>query len=454
MANFKIHSIKYNLAMNFLLTGLNIVFPFITLPIASRALLTETYGLCTFAITTATWFSLIAMLGVNRYGVREVARVRDNPIKLAKVTREILLVTIISTVILYICFIASLFLVERFSENRLLFFINGFTIILNTLGVQWFFQGIEQYTYITVRGISIRAACFIGVLLLVNAPSDYLIYAWLMMGATGFANIINFFYMFKLISLKSLEQTSHPNALTQVQWNISVRERLGKLNCTRHIKPLLSFLVIVSAISIYTQFDTVLLGLMSNDTQVGYYSVAIQMRHALTTVVSALTAVLLPRASNLLAKRETQEFTRIVRLSIRWVLAFSIPVCVTIAALSTPLISWYAGESFAGAGPTLFVDALVVIPIGLSVIFCDEVMIPLGLEKYCTIIYIVAAVLNVTFNVIAIPILGSLGSALATAFVETCIAVAEFIIVAPYIWGKKLANTQTAINQQKSSSQD
>ncbi len=440
--------------MNLLLTGSSIIFPLITFPIVSRALLADAYGVCGFATSVASWLSLIAMLGVNRYGVREVARARDNSALLIKTTREIFLVTLISTAIVYICFFVSLFLVQRFEANRILLFINGFTIICNTLGVTWFFQGIEQYSYITVRGLIIKVVCLIAIIFLVKAPSDYLWYAGILVAANGVANIINFCYMTHILQeckqdvLVPVEGKEYVAAgdIAEGEEDIAASNlakdveatKTNKLNLRKHLFPLVQFFIIVAAISIYTSFDTVMLGFLSTDAQVGYYTADINVKNALVAVVSALSTVLLPRASHLLAKGESGEFKRIVKTAVKWVLLASVPMCIVIAVIATPLITWYAGADFAPAGPALSIVTLAVIPIGLSVIFCDEVMIPLGLEKKCVYIYSAAAIINFALNFITIPLWGAFGAALSTAVVEVFITVVEFIIVRPYIWGNKL----------------
>ena len=418
---FKVRSVKFNFFMNLILTGSSVLFPLITFPIVSRALLTDAYGLVGFATSVASWLSLIAMLGVNRYGVREVARVRDNPVQLAKTTREILAVTLASTVVVYACFIVSLFLVERFSADPLLFFVNGFTVICNTLGVTWFFQGIEQYRYITVRGIVVRAVCLVGVVLFVHTPGDYLVYAVLLVASGAVANLVNFFYMFHLLGEGLCEAGEHGGQM--------------HLAPGRHIKPLFVFFVIVAAISIYTTLDTVMLGFMSTNEQVAFYTSAVAVKNAMTAVVSALSNVLLPRAANLLGKGEQAAFKRLVRKAIRVVLLISIPLAAVVSLAATPLMAWYAGEAFAGAGPALSIVALAVVPIGLSVIFCDEVMIQIGMENKCTYIYLAAAAVNFCLNLALIPALGAVGTSLATLAVEVLIAVVEFLIIRRFFWG-------------------
>ncbi len=425
---FKIRSIRFNFIMNIILTGSSVLLPLITFPFVSRTLQAGAYGACGFAIAVVNWFSLIAMLGVNRYGIREVAKVRDDPRKLARTTKEILAVTCISTAIVYVCFIISLFLIPRFSESRMLLFINGFTILCNTLGVAWFFQGIEQYSYITIRSIIIKLICFIGVILLVHTPDDYLIYAALVVLSAALANLVNFFYSFHILRATQEEAGLDPKRGPDSP----------PLDLRKHVKPLFIFFLIVAAISIYTVLDTVMLGFMSDDVQVGYYTADVGVKNGLAGLISALAGVLLPRASNMLAQNKRSDYIGVIRKAVRYVLIVAIPISVIGFFVATPVIAWYGGADFAGAGDALSVIVIAVVPIGLSVIFCDNVMVPLGMERRCTVIYICAAAADIVLNIFLIPPFGAVGAAIATTIVEFGITIVEFIIVRPYIWGNAL----------------
>ena len=135
MTSLKIRSIKYNFFMNLLLTGSSVIFPLIKFPLVSRALYSDMYGLCNWAFSIVSWLSLIAMLGVNRYGIREVAKNRDNEKKLRHITEEIFFFTLITTLIILFCFIASIFFIDSFAQHRSLFLLCSVSILCNTLGV-------------------------------------------------------------------------------------------------------------------------------------------------------------------------------------------------------------------------------------------------------------------------------------------------------------------------------
>lgn len=411
MPKYKIRSIKFNFVMNLLLTGSSLVFPLITFPIISRTLLADTYGLCTWATSIANWFSILGMLGVSRYGVRAVAQHRDNAQSLKETVQGILFVTIISTLVSTILFTLLILFTDGLNQDKTLLLINGAAIIFNTLGVTWFFQGIEQYTYITIRGILIKLSCLIGIVLFVKTPDDYLIYAALLVGANGIASIVNLVYMLTILS-------------PQIRSTKKIRKRIIAIakSARPHLKPLVVFFVISAAISAYTILDTTMLGMLSTTREVGYYTAAINIKSALVGIVTAFSGVLLPRASYMIANEQVHSYSGLIRKSIAVVLSVSIPLALLMAHFSSPLIIFYAGSDFAASAPTISIVVLSIIPIGLSSIFCDAILVPNNKEGVCTTIYIVAAVSDLILNFLLIPTYGAIGAALATLLVEIMIA--------------------------------
>ncbi len=68
-------------------------------------------------------------------------------------TQELLIINIATTVLVSIVFVITLFTVPQFKEQQTLLWINGATLVLNAIGVNWLYSALEQYTYITVRSL-------------------------------------------------------------------------------------------------------------------------------------------------------------------------------------------------------------------------------------------------------------------------------------------------------------
>ena len=96
----KIHSVKYNFVMNFILTASQFVFPLITFPYISRVLQASGNGKVSLAYSVANYFMILASLRIPTYGVRACASVRNDKEKLTK-TRLLAIVIIITGIIIF-----------------------------------------------------------------------------------------------------------------------------------------------------------------------------------------------------------------------------------------------------------------------------------------------------------------------------------------------------------------
>ena len=76
-------SVKKNFIYNLILTTVNMIFPLITAPYLSNVLGAENIGKVNYATSIINWFVLFAAFGIPRYGVREIARNRDDKKKLS-----------------------------------------------------------------------------------------------------------------------------------------------------------------------------------------------------------------------------------------------------------------------------------------------------------------------------------------------------------------------------------
>ena len=88
-------SLKKNFILNVLLTLSTILFPLITFPYVSRVIGPAGVGKVTFATSIISYFSMFAQLGIPTYGIRAVAKVRDDKEKLTKVVQELLIINTI-----------------------------------------------------------------------------------------------------------------------------------------------------------------------------------------------------------------------------------------------------------------------------------------------------------------------------------------------------------------------
>ena len=136
--SFTIHSVKFNAVMNIALTASNTLVALITVPYATRVLSVSGYGDVGFAQSVSSWFSVFCIMGISVYGVRECARVRDNPVRLAITVKELLCILTVTTVASLIVYAACILLVPAFRADATLLWIFFVNALLVSYGVEWF----------------------------------------------------------------------------------------------------------------------------------------------------------------------------------------------------------------------------------------------------------------------------------------------------------------------------
>ena len=152
--------------MNIILTMSSFIFPVITFPYVSRILLPEGTGKVAFATSLISYFSMFAQLGIPTYGIRACAKVRDNRNELSKTVHELLIVNLGMCVISYVALFMALRYVPRLAEDKSLYVIMSFTIVLTSIGMEWLYKALEQYTYITCRSVIFKFIALIAMFLL------------------------------------------------------------------------------------------------------------------------------------------------------------------------------------------------------------------------------------------------------------------------------------------------
>lgn len=400
-------SIKKNFMMNAILTVSSVIFPLITFPYVSRIILAEGVGKVSFATSLIAYFNILAQMGIPTYGIRECAKVRDDRQQLSKTVRELLFINLYMSLIAYVLLGIALICIPRLYEDRTLYIIASLTIFFNTIGMEWLYKGLEQYSYITIRSLIFKVVALIAMFLLIKKTDDYVIYGALTIFASSASNICNFIKARKIIDFKH---------------KITLEYR-------KHLSAVAIFFAMACATTIYTNLDTVMLGFMKSDVDVGYYNAAVKIKFVLVSFVTSLGAVLLPRASYYLDKGMRDEFRKIISKAINFVMAVSIPLTVYFVMYARESIYLVSGENFFGSIMPMKWIMPTLIFIGLSNIIGLEILVPCGREKMVLVSEVVGAVVDVTINAALIPKYSSVGAAIGTTVAEFVVLMVQLVAV-------------------------
>lgn len=422
MKTYNKNSIRYNYVMNLILTVSNVLFPLLTFPYFSRILLPVGIGKVAFAQSFIAYFIMIAQLGMPIYGIRKCAQVRDDKIKLSKTVHELLMISILMVIISYLILFVIIATVDKIHDNKDLILIMSTQILLNSIGMNWLYSSLEQYSYITIRSIIFKLISLIIMFILVRGSDDYLYYAIGMVIAVSGSSLLNIINAKKYIYLKPL----------------------SNYNLKQHLRPVFILFATNIAISIYVNLDVIMLGFMVGDSEVGLYNAALKVNRVLLQVVSSIGVVLLPRLSYLISNNLVDEFVVAVKKAIYFVVLISVPLVLYFIIFAKDVIQVIAGDNFLGSTKVLQILMPIVLIAGISNITGLQMLVPIGAEKKLMFSVVCGAFVDVILNIILIPKYGASGAAFSTVLAESIVLIVQIIFVKEY-----LANFITRIELKK-----
>lgn len=390
-----------------------LLFHLITFPYISRILHAGGIGQVQFFQSIINYVVLCTSLGIPLYAIREVAKVRDNQKECSKITIEIVILHSILTFIGYFIISILVFYVDKISSNSFLFILLSLHLLLNTIGVYWFYQGIEDFKYVAIRALIVRVISMFALFIFVREETDLLIYAIIIVVAEAGNNIYNFIRLRKFVDCKHVF--------------------LKDLDILKHLKPASKIFVLNLVISIYVNLDTVMLGFIKNETAVGYYAAATRITKSLLAIVQSLGGVLLPRFSNLVETGQKKQLNHLSDKSLSFILALSIPLTLLLIFMASPIINLFCGNNFEPSIRTIQIMAPIIFCIAVSNIAGPQLLFALGKEELVIKATLVGAIINVFFNFILIPSYSQYGAGISTTLAEFIVMVLMLKYARSYI---------------------
>lgn len=399
-------SLKKNAFYSFIKSFMDIAFPIISFPYASRILAPEGIGKINFSNSITSYFCMIAGLGIASYATREAAKLRDNQIELNSFAREMLTLSFISTAVSYLLFLVALILIPKFQPYQLLLLLSSAGIIARGFfSVSWVFSAQEEYKYITIRSIAFQIVSLIYLFVFVRKPSDvnsYMIFGLISIVGT---NLCNFFYARKFVSFG----------------------QKTPIHISRHIKPIFLFFGISFVTSIYSTLDTTMLGFLTSDEEVGLYSAATKMNHLVLGLITALTSVLLPRFSYYSERKDFSSFLVLMKKSLCINLLIALPVTAGLFMLANPLIMLLSGEKYLAAVTPMRILTPLIFIISTANITGGQILPAIGKEKISFYSYLAGTLLNILLNSLLIVRFGTAGAAIASIAAEILVVACQLV---------------------------
>ena len=396
---------KKNFIYNFAYQILAIIVPVIVSPYLSRILGADGVGVYSYTYSIMHYLMLLTMLGVNNYGNRTIAKVRDDKDKLSKSFWSIYSMQLITGLAMLILYIA--FIVLFGSKYKLIFAMQIPFVISAILDINWFFFGLEEFKKTITRNSVLKVGSVILIFLLVKNSGDVWKYTLIMSGMTCLSQLVLWtFIRNKIVFVK-------------VKWK----------DIKAHIKPNLVLFIPVIAISLYKVMDKIMLGLLADTIEVGLYENAEKIINIPLVIITALGTVMLPRMSNIIAKGDKATAEKYISKSTSFVLFLSLAMCCGLIGIGYHFAPFFFGAEFQKTGVLIMLLAVTLPFISFANVIRTQYLIPREKDKIYIKSVFLGAAINLVMNLIFISEYGSIGACIGTIAAEITVMVYQLCSV-------------------------
>ncbi len=395
-------STKVNVIYNLIYQLLTILLPLVTTPYISRVLGADSVGIYGYTLAISMYFILFGSLGISMYGQREIAKNQDNAKKYSVIFWELCIIRFITIFIAIIIYLALFCLNNQYS---LYYIILILYILASAFDINWYFQGIEDFSKTVIRNIIVKSLGLVLTFVFVKTANDLWIYMLIFAATELLGNLSLWFYVPKYIE----------------------KPKRKELNLKKHFKLIMLLLVPQIATQIYTVLDKTMVGLITKDmSEVGFYEQSQKIARAALVIVNAMQTVMNSKVANAYIKKNNKELVKNLKINFDYVWFLGIPLTIGMAIVSSNLVPWYFGNGFDRVENILKFISPIIIIIGLNGVTGIVYLIQTERQNIYTRSVIFGALINVVANFILINLYGAVGAAIASVIAEIAIFIYHF----------------------------
>jgi len=177
---------------------------------------------------------------------------------------------------------------------------------------------------------------------------------------------------------------------------------------------------------LYTTSTTFILGIFTNNTIVGYYSIADKIKSAVQGLLGPISQTIYPYISNKVKENKLEGLKFIRKVTI-YIGLFSFLLSFLLFWFAPEIIHLVAGEKYERSILVLRIIAFLPFIIALSNVFGIQTMLNFNRKKAFSKILISGSILNILLSLIIVPLFQEVGSAISVLIVEAFITISMFI---------------------------
>lgn len=400
----KKHNLKINVLLQIMYQVIILVIPLITAPYLTRHLGDNGLGNYTFSYTIAYYFVLLGMLGINKYGQRLISTNTSDEFNLRKNFWSLYLAHFIFSIFsLFLYEILILFIGKEYYK---LYLIQSIYVFSAVFDITWLFYGLENFKSIVIRNAFLKMTECLMIFLLVKNENDLWIYTLITSLSVFFGQLVMI-----PVAIKYIKPIS-------ITWR----------DIFKHVKPLLTFSIMVLASLLYSVFDKTLLGILSTKEDVAYYEYANKIVNVPKTIAIVIGTVIYPRACKKIKDNNFNDLEIYYKISLIFTYFIAFASISGLLALGDEFAVLYYGQNFSKCGSIMKFMSPIILLITIDNIFQNLYIVPMGEEKKLNKAIVLGAIINLFLSTILIIFLSVNGVILGTLISEGVLLVLNYII--------------------------
>lgn len=379
-----------------------VIVPLFTAPYLTRTLHASNFGIYSVVYSALSLIQSISLMGLYTYGSRQTAYVREDKTALSSLFRELMILRIS-------CGIVGTFVFFTYGHaiGYGIYFAGFYAYYLaNVFDVGWVFAGNENMLPCVAKNIIAKLITLAGTFLFVKNEGDVLIYILVVSLPMLIANISIMPFLNKYIG----------------------KGKPKIANVPRHLIASFSLCLPYIVSQIYLQVDKIMIERLADSTsQVSYYDQAEKIVLIPLSIITSLSAVIMPRIANEYIKDGKREIEKHLVLVGKYSVCISFPMMFGMIALSKYFIPWYLGSEYYMSSAIIMILSPMIVFNSLSGISGQQYFMATNQIGVMLRSSIIAAVSNVILNALLIPPMGCVGAAIATLAANLIVVIVQYV---------------------------
>lgn len=397
-----------NIFSLYALLGLNYLIPIAVLPYLIRVLGVEYYGLIAFAQALAQYFTILTNYGFDFSATKRLSIIRADKTGVSRLFWTVILTKMVLMFVGMVVLAAIILTVPRFHSEMRVYFIAYIAVIGNALFPAWFFQGMEKMKFISViNGIS-RLTAAASLFIFVHARADFVTALIILSSGTLMSGIAGLYVAITKFSI--------------LPYKPSVRGVATLLKHGWHM------FVSTASISLYTNTNVLLVGLLAGNVEAGYFSVAEKLVRAMSGLISPVSQAIFPHLSALVAESKALAL-QFLRKSLLMIGLPSLLASLALLFFAHPIAQLVFGHNVVSIVPIIRWIAMLPFIIAISNVLGIQTMVTFGMDKQFSSILIMSGIVNVVLAIPLIKLYRAQGASMSLLITEVLVTTSMWIVL-------------------------